>query len=294
MKHISNYLEKKMSKAKQSVKINDLINYITSGNSNIPEVFYDNEKEIKKIVNYLFEWFWSYPKFIIYLNQFNSLYDRSIEENPIEFLKFMNQLCTENKISKYHLKSHFFNYFQELNRIKTLEDEAIKEKKQFIDYLAEIKLKTILGKEIKIKKAKKIDKKELNDKKEKIKSMLEQHQQQEIQKHKNIDINSMYLKELNDEIIDQLQLTLFDVFLDENRNNLIYIFIDKNYEKKYYIEPYYIDVLVSKETTIFKNDYLKPIDNSFIKYRLFNYWDAMNLKKAINYNFENVKNYKDF
>ena len=206
----------------------------------------------------------------------------------------MNQLCNENKISKYHLKSIYSNYFQELNKIKEIEQQAIKEKRQFIDYLAELKLKTLLGKEIKFKKAKKIDNKDMKDKKEKIKTIITKHQENEVKKHKTIDLNSMYLKELNEEIIEELQLTLFDVFLDENHNKLIYIFIDKNYNKKYYIEPYYVDVLVSKETSIIKNDYLKPIDNSFIKYRLFNHWDFRNLKKAISQNFENVRNYKDF
>jgi hypothetical protein len=283
-----------MKISKPTIKLNDLINYITSGKSQIPDVFIENEKEIKKLIIYLFEWFWNYPRFIIYLNQFNSLYNKNIEENSIEFLKFMNYLCFENKISKYQLKSIYFNYFQELNKIKEIEQQAIKEKRQFIDYLTDLKLKIILGERIKFKKAKKIDTKELKDKKEKIKNIINQYQKKEIKKHKNIDLTSMYLKELNEEIIKELQLTIFDVFLDENHNKLIYIFIDKNYNKKYYIEPYYVDILVSKETSIIKNDYLKIINNNFIKYRLFNHWDFRNLKKAISQNFENIKIYKDF
>jgi len=264
-------------------KINDLINFITSGNSQIPESFLFYEKELKNLVQYVFEWFWYLPNFVKYLNEFNNLYDRSIQEQPIEFLKFLQQLCKDNKISKYHLKNSFFNYYAALNKIKELENEAIKQKRQFIDYYSEIKLKQILGKEIQIKKAKKVDDK---NKKEKIKEII---QNAPVQKE---NYNNMILKELNDEIIEELQLTLFDVFLNENNNELIYIFIDKNYNKRYYIEPYYIDILVSKDTTIFKNDYLKEIDNSFIKYRITNIWNFRNLKKAIVYNFDNQKNLK--
>ena len=279
-----------MKKELKKPKINDLINFITSGkNENLdksilPESFLFYEKEIKNLVPYLFEWFWSQPKFISYLNQFNNLFDNSIQTNPLEYLLFLRKLCTDNKISKYQLKNSFFNYYQALNKIKDIEKEALKQKRQFIDYYTELKIKQFLGKETEIKKAKKLG----NDKekKETIKKLLQESIAPKTKK------NNFFLNELNPEIIEENQLTLFDVFLDENNNQLIYIFIDKFFQKKYFVEPYQIEILVSKDTSFIQNDYFKEIDNSFIKYKILNIWNFRNLKKAIDFNFKQQKNFK--
>ena len=275
-------------KSLKKPKINDIINYITSG-SKLPESFVYFEKDLRNQVQYIFEWFWQQPKFIIYLNQFNDLYDRSINDKPLEFLQFIQKLVLDNKIKKYELKNSFFNFYGELKKVKEIENGAIKEKRQFIDFYTDLKLKNILGQKIEIKKAKKIDKANESQAKDIIKKALDVQEK----KQRNINDN-LFLKDLNDNIIDELQLSLFDVFLDESNNQLIYIFIDKDYKKRYYIENFSIDILVSKETSIIQNDYLKEIDNSFIKYKLLNIWDYRNLKKAIESNFENQKNQKPF
>jgi len=267
---------------KKEIKIGDLISYLFSANDQIPEEFIFQEKNVKKYVSYLFEYIWYFPKMIEYFQKYNHLYNREIEKKPFEFLKFFKQILRENKISRYQFKSEFFNFYQELQKIKKLEDEAAKQKRQVIDVVTELKLAQILNQRVKLNEVKNV-KKDENIKQKIIKAQ----KQQEKEISKQTQSKKRILDELNEEIIQELELTLIDVFVDENKNRLIYIFLDKDFKKCYYIEPFNYDFYISKNFGIINNDYLEPYDpEKFIKYTIYNFWDYQRLRKEINNNYK--------
>ena len=268
--------------AKKEIKIGDLISYLFSSSDKIPEEFIFQEKNVKKYVFYLFEYIWHFPKMIEYFQKYNHLFNREIEQNTFEFLKFFKQILRDNNISRYQFKSEFFNFYQELQKIKKLEDEASKRKIQLIDLVTELKLASIKSENIKLNEIKKVNKDE--NIKEKI-ILAQKQQAQEIQKQTKT--KKRVLKEINEDIINELQLTLIDVFSDEKHNQLVYIFLDKDFKKCYYIEPFNYDFFISKKFGIINNDYLEPYnEQDFIKYRIFNFWDYQRLRNAINQNYK--------
>jgi len=276
-------VSKKDNSKKAKITIKDLINYITSSGP-VPDNFLSSEKELKRQVIYLFEFFWNFPKIISFLNQYNLLYNNPVEKDPIGFLNYLKMIIIDNKLSKYDLKSDFFNFLQELNKIKELEEQARKEKIQLRDLIARLKIAAIKNENIKFFKNEKSSKKELSE----IESKYKELKEKEVQKRKNQNIQTIRLDRINEDIIKELELTIFDIFSDEKHNQLIYIFIDKNSKKRYYIEPFYFEFFISKKSGIINNDYLEDYnENDFIKYKITNYFDYYQLKRALKNNYEN-------
>jgi len=276
-------VSKKDNSKKAKITIKDLINYITSSGP-VPDNFLSSEKELKRQVIYLFEFFWNFPKIIAFLNQYNLLYNNPVEKDPIGFLNYLKMIIIDNKLSKFDLKSDFFNFLQELNKIKELEEQAKKEKIQLKDLIARLKVAAIKNENIKFFKNEKSSKKEFSE----IESKYKELKEKEVQKRKNQNIQSIKLNEINEDIINELELTIFDIFSDEKHNQLIYIFIDKNSKKRYYIEPFYFEFFISKKSGIINNDYLEDYnENDFIKYKITNYFDYYQLKRALKNNYEN-------
>ena len=275
--------------------INDMVNFITSqGNNEIPENFIVHKNIIKRYIEYLFEYFWNFPKIVEYLNKYNRLTSDSfvrMQEQPFEYLKMLKYICNTNKIFKYQLKNNFFNFKEAKDKIILLENEALINNEQLIDTIACKKLeRLIFNGSPKTLKAKQI--KDKNEK-ENIKKVVdniynEHHENEKIKKQKKLLESGKFLSELNDKIVEQLRLTLIDTFVDEKHNKTIYIFIDKDFQKRYFVENFEAEIYISKSTSIIDNDYLNPAKkDNFIKYKIINHWDYKRLKNAIKKNYEN-------
>ena len=274
-----------MSVKTKDIKIGDLISYLFSSSDQIPEEFIIQSKNVKRYVIYLFEYIWHFPKMIEYFQKYNHLYNREIDQNPLEFLKFLKQILKDNNISRYQFKANFFNFYQALQKVKKIEEEASKQKRQFQDVFIELKLAQILNTNVKLNTIKDLKKKDQANIKEKI---IEAQKTQAQQIQKEAGSRKRILERLDKDTIEKHQLTLIDVFIDEKHNKLIYIFLDKNFKKSYYIENFNYDFYISKEFGIINNDFLEEFDqNKFIKYTLYNFWDYSNLRRSVNKNYNN-------
>ena len=95
--------------------------------------------------------------------------------------------------------------------------------------------------------------------------------------------------DIDQDIINQYELTIYDVMALENTNKILFIFIDKDNNKRMYLEDFYYEFYISKNTSIIKNDYIVDYDkNTHIKY---SFMDMDVLKK---FNFAANSNYKSF
>jgi len=275
---------KKTEKPK-AIRVGDLISYLFSSSDKIPENFILQEKELKRLVQYLTEYIWSMPKFVIYMQKYNNLFNRKMEDNPLEFLKFFRSLLIDNKISRYQFQSIFFNFYQELQKVKKLEEEAKKKKIQLVDLVTELKIAQIKNEKIKFHENKKLTGKDFKAEKDNIKNKIEKAL--EVSAADTSKSKSKFLKDLNKEIINDLKLTLIDIFVDEKKNNLIYIFLDENFQKKYFVKNFEFEFFISKKFNIIENDYLEPFQaDNYIKYKLFNFWDYSRLRQGINNNYK--------
>jgi len=265
----------------KSIKIGDLISYLFSDVEKIPQEFIEDQKNVSRYVIYLLEYIWHFPKMINYFQKYNHLYNREMEQDPLNFLIFFKKVINEN-INRYQFKAEFFNFYQELQKVKKIEDEAAKQKRQFIDVITEMKIGNLKNQEVKLHEVKEIK----NAKKDQnIIDKIKQAQENQIESKK--DQNKIFLKELNEDIINKLELTLIDTFTDEKHNQMIYIFLNKDFKKCYYIEKFEWNFYISKEFSIIQNDYLEPYDpEKFIKYNVYNVWDYNNLRRSINYSYK--------
>jgi hypothetical protein len=97
--------------------------------------------------------------------------------------------------------------------------------------------------------------------------------------------DSRYLKELNQEIIDELELVIFNVKTLHNRNQILMIFIDKDNNKRFYIAPFNFIFYVSNKTSIIENDYIVDYDEAtHIPFSIQNFDVLRTLKFAVNDN----------
>jgi len=99
--------------------------------------------------------------------------------------------------------------------------------------------------------------------------------------------DTRFLKELNQNVIDELELTIFNVKTLPNRNQILFIFIDKDNNKRFFVDDFNFIFYVSNKTNIIENDYLTKYDEStHIPFIIQNYEVLKHLKFAVNDNYK--------
>jgi len=99
--------------------------------------------------------------------------------------------------------------------------------------------------------------------------------------------DTRYLPVLNQEIIDEHELTIFNVKTISNRNQILFIFIDKDNLKRFYLQNFNFVFYVSKNTCIIDNDYIMDFDNDTHQPFIIQKLDVLkNLKFAVNDNYK--------
>jgi hypothetical protein len=279
----------KTKKNEKKLSLNDIINYITGAQEYNPEFFLSQEKELKRNLKYFLEAIWDYPSLISFFNEYNLLYNDKMEKYPIEVLNYIKMIILEKKLSRWELKTKFFNFMEALNKVKELEDIAQKEGKQLIDIRAKKVLAQMLNKETQDLKIKKIDKKEIKSEiKDKVLEAIEKDK--EIKKDlgtQKLKQSGKFLEKLDEEIVKDLELTIIDCYTTNEK--IIYIFIDKDFKIRYFIEDFKYEFFISTESSVIENDYLVDYDpEKYIKYQVKNFWDYIRLRKAINDNYKKI------
>ncbi len=116
--------------------------------------------------------------------------------------------------------------------------------------------------------------------------IVEQEKQNALIKRGN---DSRYLQTLDQSVIDELELTIFNVKTLPNRNQILFIFIDKDNNKRFYIDDFKFIFYISSNPTILNNDYIVDFDeNKHSPYLVTSFDVLRNLKFAV------ADNYKRF
>lgn len=106
-------------------------------------------------------------------------------------------------------------------------------------------------------------------------------------KFNKIANDDRYLKDLNQEVIDELELVIFNIKTLPQLNKILIIFIDKDNNKRFYLENFSYKFYISNQTSIINNDYIESFNES--KHRLFVVNDISilkTLKFAVNDNYK--------
>ena len=240
--------------------------------------------EMSSIARYIIEIFQYNPKWLNYLNKhLNHLY---VTNDPIEVLIFIKTLILHNKISRYTLftkyypqskREKFIKVAQELYPLMT-NDDVISH--WDLNRRAILKM-TYKSNEDRLdeylfpgKKRDKSADRELLDEIKKI------NQQVSLDK---IRSDSRFIEDITQEVIDNLELVIFDVTSLEASDQLLYIFIDKDNNKRFYLQDFNFVFYVSKGKRIIDNDYIVSYDElEHIPFAIQNFEVLRNLKFAVN------------
>lgn len=97
--------------------------------------------------------------------------------------------------------------------------------------------------------------------------------------------DTRFIKVINQEIIDELELTIFNVKTIPARNQILYIFIDKFNNKRFHITEFLFEFYVSSSSKIVENDYLVNYDpDKYKKFFIRDFGVLKTLKFAVNDN----------
>ena len=122
-----------------------------------------------------------------------------------------------------------------------------------------------------------------NEKKnfEELKSIIEAGEKKTEQYRVSSD--DRYIKILNQQVVDELELTIFNVKTLPSRNQILFIFIDKDNNKRFYLQDFNFVFYVSKGKRIIDNDYIVSYDElEHIPFAIQNFEVLRNLKFAVN------------
>ena len=249
------------------------INYLRTHDEIEDSWIQENEKDLKKIVSFIWEAFIYTPRIINFVNKHVNTYDfNSFKlKDKIEFIHFII------KQSKPAISWLNFDFFSRIKRVKEYElyKEIPDNDKRALWHL-ENEYKLFESNSIKsgYEKPRKLTAEE----KKKIELVVRDHETE--------SSSTEILTTLNQEIIEEKDLSLFDISVIDSRNLIQYTFLDKNNKKVVYREPYKMKIKFHPSSSIFDKDYFEPVENLY-EYVFTSVWDYMKFRKVLNQAFLN-------
>ncbi len=245
--------------------------------------------EMETLSRYAIELFQHQPKALQYLNtELNHLYKK---HEAADIFILCKMLINNLQIPQYNLFTKFFsrNRKQDFINIMTDSDLSFSEEdaKAYYDLNERASLDTnYISSDNRVKR--------FNNPKEFILDSSSAEFASEIDRIKKlqrrikddeIKNDKRFIPVITQEIIDDLELTIFDTSVLEETNQTLYIFIDKYNNKRLYIEDFYYEFYISDQRNVIDNDYIVPIDdNRHLKYSTKSFEDLKALQFAINDN----------
>jgi hypothetical protein len=270
------------------IKFYEVINWIFS-HEKIPEHFLAQKSQLNSLVPYITEQFWMIPKATKYLNDHtNDLFNIP---DPIEHLKLLKKIVIFQKITK----NQFWSYIPERKRdiIKEIEER---------DNLGEndarakerlMKIKSINASSyFKVAPTKKNIDVNNSDIKESVSVALAAHKSKEEKERFTKILNSdKYIRELTQDVIDELELVLFDVSLLKKTNRVLFTFIDYQNYKRYYTTPFSAKIYISKKDGVINNNYIESLNGQDFEQYLINEINQFTrLKYGLNNSYKRILN----
>ncbi len=272
-----------------SIKFYEVVNWLFSPATELPEKFKMNPIKLNGIVPYLTEQFWTMPDLTSYLNKHvNDLYKIP---DPLENLKLLKKIIQERQISRTQVWNFMPN--RQPNLLKELQE---RDNLDTGDALS----KRMLMKRLNIdtsyyfKVAPTKANTDLNNNVSKVivKEAIVRTKAKEIRiKEDARASDTRFLTKLNQEVIDDLQLILFDVSLLKKTNRVLFTFIDSGNLKRYFMAPFMAEIYLSKKDGVINNDYIETLnEEDYIKYVIKDVKLYNKLKFMLNNSYKKILN----
>ena len=277
-------------KAVKVPKTWDLIAWMTDGNTKIefPPMWDFFKSDLQYNVNYLINLFINYPRITREANRLlNSLYSDWDYKEVLVYYKNViqkNQLRPSDLYTKYDGKTarkEFVSICEQVNPWWTEADSkalyALNVDKRVFDCVSNVDLVKIFKDPKLGMLSKKGNSEGFEQEANRLDEMLIENQKQKMMNDKR------FIKVINQEIIDEMELTIFNTCTMKSLNSVLFTFINKQNQKVYYLQPFEFEFYASYHSNILKNDYIvpfNPVDHT--KYRITNYKDLKSLKYSIN------------
>ena len=229
---------------------------------------YENEKDIKKIISFIWETFIYTPRILKYVNKYINTYDFNSFKLD-EKVNFIHFIINKSNLSTNWLNFEFFPRTNRINRYLLIKDIPDTDKRSFWHLEHEYGLFKTATMDTVSRKPQKLSKQD----KEKIETAVRESEEA------NSCVNT--IKELNQEIIDKYELSLFDISILDFRNQIQYVFLDKDNRKVVYRAPYKMSIKYHPNSNLLEKDYFESYDNLY-EYTFVNVWDYVKFRKALN------------
>ena len=234
---------------------------------------HENQKDLKKIISFIWEAFIYAPRVLKYVNKHVNTYDFNsfkLEEK----IRFIHFIINKSQLSINVINFEFFPRTDRVKHYSLFKDISDTDKRSLWHMENEFGLFETQTPNSVASKPQKLSKQE----KEKIETAVRESEEQ----------NSCVtvLRELNQDIIDKYELSLLDISVLDARNQIQYTFLDKENRKVVYREPYRMPVKYHPSDKLLEKDYFEPYDGLY-EYVFTSVWDYMKFRKALNNSFLN-------
>jgi hypothetical protein len=255
----------------------------------MPQRFIDSKTQLNSIVPYLEEQFWTRPQVIRYLNEHtNKLFNIP---DPIKKLELIQKIIRFQGLTKNDL--YDYRSQRQPDILKEIEEREnydegnararlLMLRKKGIDlsyYIKKAPTKANVAQAITSEDKRRVEEAIQYDKVIKKKLKEEAFLQ-----------DSRFLKNFNQEVIDSLELVLFNVSLLKKTNQVLLIFIDKDNQKKYYRVPFSAHFYISKKKGVINNDYIEQLTDDYFSYAIRDIKLYNKLKFMLNTSYKRILN----
>ena len=273
---------KKAAPKEGDVTVAMVLNWLFDGDYSctLPNTFLRRQYKLKPIINSVMQKFRTIPRMQVFMNeQVNNLYSKRSESEILVFFKSYVQI---NKIDKNQLDKTWFQKSDRESMIQKLSETRNSLEGNFGDIVAEYDMIATgrFNDELTNSLIEEVRGVQDNDNSRFEEAFLEMIQAEQQKKMEN---DPRFLKELNQNVIDDLNLTLIDIKTIEKQNKLLLIFIDKNNLKKFFMFDFVMEFFISNIYSIIYNDYVVPFDKNYHHVYLCTDFKLMeNIRRAIN------------
>jgi hypothetical protein len=275
-------------KTASKIKFYEVLNWLFS-TEEMPQRFKDAKTQLNSIVPYLEEQFWTKPQVVRYLNEHtNDLFNIPAPIAKLELIRKIIKFQGLTKNDLYDYRSQF-----QPDILKEIEERDDYDEGNARSRLMMIRKKGIDPSSY-IKKAPTKKNIDLNNSEVKATvdfALKKQQEKYQVERQQRLAHDERFIRVLNQDVIDELGLVLFDISLLKKTNRVLFSFIDARNQKRYYTEPFMAEFYVSQTAGVINNDYIEDLtEDKFHKYAIRDHRLYTKLKFILNNNYKRIVN----
>ena len=281
-KKITDAIKKSSGKKESAFTTNDVMKWLFDGGTlDIPLVFMKNNTTLKNHVKNIAPKFRTIPRIMNLFNEhLNKLYDKRTGAEILEFLKsyiqqhkINIQWLDNNWYKKDQREQYFEHHLDASGALETSIGDLSEEYQMFMTGSFNDR-KELITKWVSVFEDPNVIEDSFQDNVEELLIQMNET------KHDN---DPRFLKDITQELVDSLSLSLIDIKMIEKLNKILLVFIDKNNNKKYSLIPFSYEFIISTINAIKYNDYVVSFDPNYHKiYVCFDFSTMEKIRMAIN------------